>query len=78
MTFKDYLASRRITDTPQGDFTRDARSDKRLPDTATWSELRNYIQKSTSDDMVEAVTDAARAVWKAYRTKVRKSVGSNA
>jgi hypothetical protein len=35
MSFKTYIAHRRITDTPQGDFTKDARLDKTLPDAKT-------------------------------------------
>ena len=34
MSFRDYIATRRVTDTPAGDFVRDARKDRHLPDSA--------------------------------------------
>lgn len=68
MTFKEYLASRRITDTPQGDFTKDARRDESLPDVKTWEELRSYIRTKTFHS---EVLEAARLVWRAYLKKAK-------
>ena len=31
MSFRDYIATRRVTDTPAGDFVREARKDRHLP-----------------------------------------------
>lgn len=73
MTFKEYLRTRRVTDTPQGDFTSDARSDKRMPDVVSWQDLRAYLHRTVGDDMIEKVLDAARPVWAAYRAKVRNA-----
>ena len=73
MTFKEYIATRRITDTPQGDFTGDARRDKNLPDAKTWAELKSYLRWKTSDS---DVLNAARQVWQGYVTKQRTQVQS--
>lgn len=63
MTFRDYVASRRITDTPAGDFTADARRDKRLPEIASWDDLHGYLRGRL---VHRDVVDAARAVWRGY------------
>jgi hypothetical protein len=34
MSFRDYIATRRVTDTPAVDFVRQARKDRHLPDSA--------------------------------------------
>ena len=73
MTFKEYLSTRRVTDTPQGDFTSDARSDKRMPDVASWQDLRSYLHRTVGDDMIDDVLESARLVWAAYRAKVRNA-----
>lgn len=70
MTFKEYLASRRKTDTPAGDFAEDARRDSRLPDATTWEELRSYIERRAGRN-VEAVREAGYAVWRGYQIKMR-------
>lgn len=71
MTFKEYLATRKVTDTPPGDFTRDARGDRRMPDATSWAELREYIERTVRGDMVDEVLPAAKAVWAAYRAKLK-------
>ena len=40
MSFRDYIAERRITDTPAGDFVADAKRDPGLPDAETWDTSR--------------------------------------
>lgn len=62
-SFKEYIAARRITDTPQGDFTTDARQDSRLPDAKSWKELNGYL---TMKGVAREVIDAARSVWRQY------------
>lgn len=70
MTFKEYLAARRSTDTPQGDFTGDALSDKKMPELKTWAELKSYLRGQLVDSNV---IEAARLVWQAYVSKQRKA-----
>ena len=69
MTFSDYLATRRITDTPQGDFVKDARSDQAMAHITSWTELRDHLDSLfwCSSDAVKA----ARQVWRGYETKRR-------
>jgi hypothetical protein len=66
MTFKDYINKRRITDTPAGDFVKDARRDRSFPDqVSSWDELRGYLYYRCHGD--KDVLDAAREVWQGYR-----------
>jgi hypothetical protein len=69
MTFKEYLSGRRVTNTPAGDFTRDARDDGRLPDVKSWSELSAYLDGAAPGNNREAVIAAAREVWQGYQRK---------
>lgn len=68
MTFNQYLATRRVTNTPQGDFTKDA-LDRQLPDVQTWHELKAHLCGITSDGRV---IEAAHQVWTSYRAKLRR------
>jgi len=68
MTFLEYIRTRRLTDTPAGDFTRDARADGRLPDARTWRELRSYLEGRGA--IREAIA-AAHQVWTAYQARLR-------
>lgn len=71
MTFKEYLATRRVTDTLAGDFTTDARSDRRLPNVTTWPELRRYVEgRAGLATRAEAVA-AAYQVWQGYQVALR-------
>jgi hypothetical protein len=72
MTFREYLAGRRKTDTPNGTFTSDALGDKSLPDVQSWEELRTYIRNKRYN-VHQDVLDAARNVWRAYE-KARERV----
>ncbi|MDG1372742.1 MAG: YozE family protein [Paracoccaceae bacterium] len=67
-SFLEYIKSRRITDTPAGDFTHDARRDRNLPDAQSWDELRRYLSRRTSNPNVIA---AAHSVWSQYVRKNR-------
>ena len=63
MNFLNYVKQRCVTDTPFGDFTADARTDRSFPDARTWREVETYLRHR--DACPEAVT-AARVVWRAY------------
>ena len=75
MSFKEYVAARRITDTPAGDFIKDAKRDGKLPDARTWPELDTYLRVQSAHG--EAVK-AARSVWQAYRAAQRRQEAANA
>ncbi|WP_293677654.1 hypothetical protein [uncultured Phenylobacterium sp.] len=68
MTFREYIKARRITDTPAGEFTKDARADGRLRDVQSWPELRRYLQKSGA---TPAAIAAGHIVWKGYRAALK-------
>ena len=67
--FKAYLASRRISDNPQGTFTTDALSDPNFPDPTTWPELKRYLMRAGQSHAIEA----AKSVWASYKAKLRKT-----
>ena len=68
MSFRQYVARRRIADNPQGDFVTDARQDPTLPDAKSWAELRRYLRDR--DAYLGAIT-AAHSVWRDYQAKQR-------
>jgi hypothetical protein len=74
LTFRKYIARRRVTDDAAGDFVRDAKSalafrvddpDGRLPlpDAQRWPELREYLHNSGARP--EAIS-AGAVVWGEY------------
>jgi hypothetical protein len=63
-TFQDYLASRRITGTPAGGFTREIGDDPALAAFETWPQLRALIYRRASGPRVPALIKAAQPVWK--------------
>ena len=69
MTFKEYLAIRRVTDTPAGDFTKDARADRHLPNVKTWEQLRRHVERRAPLRNGGDVLSAARQVWAGYQRK---------
>lgn len=69
MSFKAYIERRRVTDTPAGDFTKDAKADSRMPDATSWAELKSYLYSRGASDLV---VEAARPVWAAYAATRRK------
>lgn len=71
MSFRDYIHSRRETHTSQGDFVRDAKEDRRLPDAQSWDELHRHVLRHGGDS---DVVDAARKVWQAYLAKQRRQL----
>jgi len=68
LSFKEYVSKRRLTDTPAGDFVRDARADRALPDAESWEQLHTYL--ITKGAIPEAIA-AARVVWRSYRATAR-------
>lgn len=65
MTFKDYLAMRRVHNDPQGTFTADALADRKLPEMTEWGQLQRYLLHRGQSHVIEA----ARLVWSGYRAK---------
>lgn len=70
MSFKDYIARRRVTDTPAGDFTSEAKKDGRLPDAKTWRELKGYVINRRG---AHSVVQAAYQVWAGYRASLGRA-----
>ena len=68
VTFRDYLMSRRVTDTPAGDFVGDAKSDKKFPDAQTWDEVETYLIMRGADAHVRGI---GKEVWNAYERQHR-------
>jgi uncharacterized protein YozE (UPF0346 family) len=70
MTFKEYISKRRVTDTPAGDFTADARSDRNFPDDVkSWEQVKSYISSKSRHD--KDVLAAAREVWRGYQRALK-------
>lgn len=63
MSFREYIARRRVTDTPTGDFTRHAKADPSLPDAQSWADVEAYALGMGRRGAVAA----ARSVWRSYR-----------
>ncbi len=64
MTFKEFVAKCRLTDTPRGDFLRDARCGEGLPSTIdSWRQLEDYL---ASQGACSEADEAARGVWREY------------
>jgi hypothetical protein len=73
MTFSEYIRARRITNTPAGDFVKDAREDGQLPgDFPSWDRLHSYLGRRSACS--EAI-DAARTVWRGYLAAKRRAAG---
>ncbi|WP_340693303.1 YozE family protein [Hyphomonas sp.] len=73
MSFKKYIMSRRITDTPNGDFVSDSQCVADFPDAKTWDELSNYLRQRNA---CSKATAAGKRVWRQYeRTQAAVSSG---
>jgi hypothetical protein len=70
MTFQEYLAKRQARDNPQGDFVRDCRSDRAMPDVTTWPQLHFHLRSKRA--CPEAV-EAGRLVWRSYQRQLKKN-----
>jgi hypothetical protein len=71
ITFKHWLRTQplhKLPYGPEGDFVRDARDDRTLPDVQSWRELRGYLLWNCNA-CSEAIT-AAAGVWNHYNEKV--------
>ena len=73
LTFKKYLASRRMTNRQAGDFTKDARADRDFPDVNSWEELRAYLARKAQFGAVEEVIAAGQEVWRSYQRAIWNS-----
>lgn len=74
MTFKEYIAKRQARENPQGDFVRDCRDDRNMPDVQSWDELRSYLSRLRA--CPEAV-EAGRLVWQSYQQRLKTWKGDN-
>lgn len=73
ITFKEYLKSRRITDTLAGDFTKDGRNDRWMPDDfASWQDLKRYVRGRAADGILENCLKGAYQVWLGFERKKAK------
>lgn len=59
-SFAAFIAQRRVTDDPIGDFVADARVDRRMPPAESWAELRSYLERRGADP---AAVAAGRRTW---------------
>jgi hypothetical protein len=71
LSFRDYIQSRRVTDTPAGDFVADAKQDGRLPDAQSWADLQSYMWGRGASS---SAVDAAKTVWQRYLAARRKAL----
>jgi hypothetical protein len=72
MTFREYVLNRRVTDTPAGDFVKEARRLGRFFENATsWDELAFQLRTWTGDPRIFG---AARAVWRGYQRHLRTAI----
>jgi uncharacterized protein YozE (UPF0346 family) len=70
MKFGTWLDKRRVSDNPRGDFIKDARDDRRMPeDFATFDELHSYL--SSRRACWQAI-EVAGQVWNEYAEYVGK------
>ena len=69
MSFVAYIKTCKAGDDPPGDFVRDARDDRELPDVLTWKQLELYLSKRGVRSQAIA---AGRRVWVAYEASLGK------
>ncbi|MFY9970592.1 MAG: hypothetical protein WBQ45_26365 [Roseiarcus sp.] len=69
MSFVAYIKTCPAGDDPTGDFVRDVRGDRDLPDAATWRQLELYLSKRGTMDRTIA---AGKRVWVAYEASLGK------
>ena len=72
MSFSQYLGKRRITDTPSGEFVREARDDPAIEEVESWPALQAYLFRKHGGKVEEAIQPLS-LVWKGYRAHVLKS-----
>jgi len=71
--FKTYLRHRRLTDTPAGDFVRDALDDATFPDVSSLGDLMADLAERAPSDTRKDVQAAARVVWRQYEGWKRRA-----
>lgn len=70
IAFTAYIRGRVWTETPQGEFCRQAQRDVRLPDAETWEALRRHLHVGW---YTAAEIEAARAVWRSFAAARRRA-----
>lgn len=68
MTFREFLARTHAHDTPVGDFIRDARAHRHLPESFT---SLNDLHRHMGLHACREARDAAAIVWRRYRRMAR-------
>lgn len=74
ISFRTYVQSRRVTDTPAGDFVADAKADPTFPDPPTWQELEGYLRRRGA---IRDAIMAGRAVWRGYQAARRRAASKS-
>lgn len=70
--FRDYLNTRRITDSPAGQLTQQLRDDPEMDKMESWPQLRAYIYRKAHAGKINNTLAVAEPVWKGYRAFVLK------
>lgn len=63
MTFKQWLATRNVTQNPRGDFLDDAKGDSSFPEVHSKDQLETYLASKSACS--EAVVEALK-LWRQY------------
>jgi hypothetical protein len=70
MSFKDFMRSARVTNSPRGDFIADAKTlinAGAFPAVENWADLYGFMsRRGSSADKIEE----ARKLWREYKSKV--------
>ena len=74
LSFQAYLAKRRVTDTPAGDFTKDARNDDAMTRMESWPQLQAYLMRRHA---ARPAVAAAKQVWAGYQVARRTARNSH-
>jgi hypothetical protein len=74
MRFREWVRSRRVTDTPRGDFVEDSRVARDFPDVDSWDEMESYLlfrRRACQEAMAEG-----KRLWREYQRAVSASPAS--
>ena len=74
LSFRDYIKNRKASDTPAGDFVRDAKEDRKLPNATSWSQLESYL---VTRGAIYDARKAARTVWSGYLARPIRQGSAN-
>jgi hypothetical protein len=69
MSFVAFIKTCEAGDNPAGDFIREARDDRDLPDALSWKQLELYLSRRGVRNQAIA---AGRRVWVAYEASLGK------